>query len=84
MTPPAPAGAGTVEIRATNDGTAWSNALHFTYTPDGASDGASELTGRQLSLLQMFVSTCCGPTSAVGELMGTNLPEPQRLVCSHH
>lgn len=33
-------GTATVEIRATNDGLAWSNALHFTFLLDGITDGA--------------------------------------------
>ena len=34
-------GTATVEVRATNDGLAWSNALHFTFTLDGLADGMS-------------------------------------------
>jgi len=85
-TPPAQPGAATVELRATNDSSAWSNALHFSYEADGSlGEGASMETAllqRQISLLQQFVLTCCGGPSGealVADLMLPSLPEPQRL-----
>jgi len=77
-----------VELRATNDGTAWSNALHFTYSADGQPSETSSvetaLLQRQLSLLQQFVHACCGnsPPSEqmVHDLMAPTLPETQRFL----
>lgn len=86
VTPPAQPGTATVEVRATNDGLAWSNALHFTFTLDGLADGTSvetTLMQRQISLLQQFVHACCGISSPseqmVSDLMAPTLNEPQRL-----
>ena len=83
VSPAAPAGI--VEIRATNDGSAWSNALMFTYTAEGEGSAAEmQLMQGQLSLIQQFVQACCGqsPTSEqmVQELMTPALPEAQRLL----
>ena len=50
-------GTATVEVRATNDGLAWSNALHFTYTLDGLADGTSVETCGQFRLLLMRFPT---------------------------
>jgi hypothetical protein len=73
-------------VRATNDNTAWSNALHFTYSVD-VIEGASvesTLLSRQLTLLQQFVHACCGnsPPSEqmVHDLMAPALPETQRFL----
>ena len=85
-TPQGQPGVGTVEVRATNDGCAWSNALHYTYTTDGLAEGASvesSIMQRQLSLLQQLVQACCGSAAAseqmVSDLMTPALAEPQRL-----
>jgi len=86
VTPPAQPGTSTVEVRATNDGLAWSNALHFTFTLNGLADANSmetTLMQRQMALVQQLVRARCGRSvtaEMVAELMAPTLTCAQRLL----
>lgn len=91
-TPPSAPGIATVEVRATNDGCAWSNALHFTYiaseagassstdnqpSTDDSSPDALALAHRQATLLQSLVNTCCAKGNPASENMVSELMAPE-------
>jgi hypothetical protein len=73
---PPSAAEGTVEVRATNDNCAWSNALHYTYTQTGEAAGSSEAAAiehRHVTLLQSLVNACCAKGNPASEKLVTDL-----------